>query len=145
MCECHVQSLGVSENNIQVVSTLWVYDVLNLVGHTSRVSHSSQGVTPICSACSHYRDRVKFRMHTFTLTTEYTVWVCVHAYQGEVTLIYTLLQQLSDLDCQCLIWNVRHTVFGCVYQIVVNGQDMDFKWLVDGQSTPNIDSKCHIN
>ena len=75
----HVQSLSFSENNIQVVSTLWVYGVLNLVGHTSRVSHSSQRVTPICSACSHNSNRGKLRMHSFTLTIERTVWVCVCA------------------------------------------------------------------
>ena len=59
--------------------------------------------------------------------------------------MHTIVTTVSDLDCQYPCWKVGHTVFERVYQgwsltvvttvtyqIVVNGQDMDFKWLVDG-------------
>jgi len=54
-----------------------------------------------------------------------TLHVFERVYQGEgVTLICTLVTTVSD-------------------QIVavVNHQDMDYKWLVDGQSTPNLSVK----
>jgi len=91
------------------------------------------------------------------------VCVCVHT-KGR-SLSYALYshncERGQDLDCQCPSWTITHTVFEHVYQgegansictvvttvigdqivTVVSDQDMDYKWLVDGQSIPKLSVK----
>lgn len=49
-----------------------------------------------------------------------------HVYQGE---------EVTPM------WTVVTTVISDQIVTVVNGQDMDYKWLVDGQSTPKLSVK----
>ena len=131
------------------------------------VSHSSQAAIPICTAVTtatevNLDSIFQFGCWAHTQCVCVCVCVCVwmHIKGRSISCAPYChnCERGQDLDCQCPSWTIGHTGFERVYQgegltpictvvttvigdqivTIVNGQDMDYKWLVDGQIIPKL-------